>query len=41
MSMYDDYEKDELYRYIEQFLENHTIAELLYIVTKAIELMEF
>lgn len=38
MSMYDDAEKDELDHYIEKFLENHTISELLYIVARAIEL---
>ena len=38
MSMYDNEEKDELEYYISQFLENHTIAELLYIVARAIEL---
>ena len=38
MSMYDNAEKDELDYYISQFLENHTISELLYIVARAIEL---
>lgn len=37
MSMYDDSEKDDIYYSIEQFLENHTIAELLKIVARAIE----
>lgn len=40
MSMYDNGDKDELNYYVEKFLENHSIAELLYIVTKAIELKE-
>ena len=37
MSMYDNCEKDDLYREVETFLENHPISELLEIVTDAVE----
>ena len=36
MSMYDNYEKDDLASAIDEFLKGHTIAELLDIVADAV-----
>lgn len=40
MSMFDNQEKDDFYDAIEEFLENHSIYELMYIITTAIEYHE-
>ena len=37
MSMYGNGEKDIVYSYIAEFLKNHTVSELLTIVTDAVE----
>lgn len=36
MSMYDNYQKDDVYYYMSEFLKEHTISELLQIVTDVI-----
>lgn len=40
MSMYDDYEKDELFDLIREFLKHHPVYELLKIVEDAVEEVE-
>lgn len=37
MSMFDNNEKDTLYEAISDFLQNHSVSELLKVVTIAIE----
>ena len=41
MSMYDDYEKDELFDLIKDFLKHHPVYELLKIVTDAVDSYEY
>ena len=40
MSMYENYEKDDLFNEIKRFLREYDIATLLQIVTDAVEEME-
>ena len=40
MSMYDDYEKDELFDCIRNFLKGHPVHELLKIVKDAVREIE-
>ena len=40
MSRYDDGEKDDLIYELEEFLKNHSIKELMELVTDAIESKE-
>ena len=40
MSMYDNYEKDELFDLITEFLKHHPVHELLKIVKDAVEEVE-
>ena len=40
MSMYDNYEKDELFNLINEFLKHHPVHELLKIVKDAVEEVE-
>lgn len=40
MSMYGDSEKDEIFYYIERFLEYHSVAELINIVADAVGRVE-
>ena len=40
MSMYDNYEKDELFDLIKEFLKHHPVYELLKIVKDAVEEVE-
>ena len=40
MSMYDNYEKDELFDLIKEFLEHHQVYELLKIVKDAVKEVE-
>ena len=37
MSMYDNYEKDELFNLIKEFLKHHQVHELLKIVKDAVK----
>lgn len=37
MSMYENYEKDELFSMIKQFLESHSVGMLLEIVADAVK----
>ena len=41
MSYYENYEKDDLLYYMENFLKGHPISELLEIVTDAVERREW
>lgn len=40
MSMFDNQEKDDFYGAIEEFLKNHSIYELMDIITTAIKYHE-
>lgn len=40
MSMYDNYEKDELFNLINEFLKHHPVHELLKIVKDAVKEVE-
>ena len=40
MSMYDDYESDELFDYIRNFLKGHPVHQLLEIVKDAVREIE-
>lgn len=40
MSMYEDYEKDELFDLIKEFLKGHPVYELLKIVKDAVREIE-
>lgn len=37
MSMYDNDDKDALYYYLAEFLKEHTVSELLIIVSDAVK----